>query len=89
MILFFKENIWFIIFLLWGLPLGIYRSRFRKIVYETDSWLINIKPFFIKELKGLLGNIYPENNEYIKYRNFYRFYLSIYTALFFLYILYG
>lgn len=86
MIAFLKENIWFLLFLTWGFPLSIYRSRFRKIVYQTDSWYINIKPLFIKEVKGLFGNIYPENNEYIKQRNFYRFYLSIYTILFVLYL---
>ena len=78
----FTENIWLVLFVVWGLPLGIYRSRFRKIVYETDSWTINIKPLFVKELKALFGNIFPENGEYLKMRNFYRFYLFIYTALF-------
>ena len=86
MIAFLKENIWFILFLIWGLPLSIYRSRFRKIVYKTNNWLINIKPLFVKELKGLFGNLYPNNLEYIKQRNFYRFYLGIYTLLFVLYL---
>ena len=81
------ENIWFILFFAWGLPLGIYRSRFRKIVYQTDSWTINIKPYFIKETRGLIGNIYPDNAAYLKQRNFYRFYLGIYTVLFVLYLL--
>ncbi|MBT4414272.1 MAG: hypothetical protein HOC83_09320 [Polaribacter sp.] len=88
MIDFLKENIWFILFLIWGFPLSIYRSKFRKIVYQTDSWLINIKPLFIKEFKGLLGNLFPGNKEYIKQRNFYRFYLSVYTILFLLYLKY-
>lgn len=86
MIDFLKENIWFLLFLIWGFPMSIYRSRFRKIVYQTNSWLINIKPIFIKEIKGLFGNLYPKNKDYIKQRNFYRFYLSIYTILFFLYL---
>ena len=38
----------------------------------------------MKELKGLFGNIYPVNKEYRKFRNFYRFYLSIYLLLFIL-----
>ena len=59
---FITKNIWFILFVIWGLPLGYYRSKFRKIVYQTDSWLINIKPLFLKEIKGLFGNIYPENS---------------------------
>ena len=86
MISFIRENSWFIAFLIWGFPLSIYRSKFRKIVYQTDSWIINIKPLFIKELKGLFGNLYPEDEEYIKQRNFYRFYLGIYTILFISYL---
>jgi peroxiredoxin Q/BCP len=76
------HKIWLILFIVWGLPLSIYRSRFRKIVYQTDSWIINIKPVFLKELKALFGNIYPGNINYIKTRNFYRMYLSIYVLLF-------
>jgi peroxiredoxin Q/BCP len=69
----------------WGLPLSIYRSKFRKIVYQTDSWIINIKPVFLKEIKGLFGNIYPDNHAYHKFRNFYRLYLGIYFVLFVFY----
>jgi thioredoxin-dependent peroxiredoxin len=83
------ENIWLILFMVWGLPLGYYRSRFRKTVYQTDRWLINIKPVFIREIKGLLGNIYPDNTLYIRQRNFYRFYLSVYFILFFLYFFFN
>ena len=75
---FIKKNIWLILFVLWGLPLSYYRSKFRKIVYQTDSWLINIKPYFIKEIKGLFGTLYPKNQAYIKFRNFYLFYLLVY-----------
>ena len=85
MMSFIKENICFVLFVIWGFPMGIYRSKFRKIVYQTDSWLINIKPLFIKEFKGLFGNIYPDNSEYLKQRNFYRFYLGVYVLLFFVY----
>ena len=85
MIDFITKNIWLILFIVWGLPLGIYRSRFRKIVYQTDDWKINIKPLFVKEIKGLLGNLYPDNRHYIKQRNFYRFYLLVYTNLFIAY----
>jgi peroxiredoxin Q/BCP len=83
-----SENIWLIIFFIWGLPLSYYRSNFRKIVYQTDSWLINIKPLFITELKGLFGNLYPVNQHYKKARNFYRFYLLIYLVLFLFYYFY-
>lgn len=77
-----KENIWFLLFFIWSFPMGYYRSQFRKIVYETDDWKINIKPVFIKEMRGLFGNVLPEDEEYLKMRNFYRFYLIIYVGLF-------
>lgn len=84
--MFLLENIWLILFFTWGLPLTYYRSKFRKIVYQTDSWTINIKPSFGKELKALFGNMYPDNANYLKLRNFYRFYLVIYLLLFTAYL---
>lgn len=80
-----NKNLWFILFVVWGLPLGYYRSKFRKLVYQTDSWTINVKPVFWQEIKGLFGNIYPENKKYIKFRNFYLFYLLVYIILFIIY----
>jgi thioredoxin-dependent peroxiredoxin len=85
MIGFLKHNSWLILFVVWGLPLTIYRSKFRKLVYQTDSWMINIKPIFMKEIRGLFGNIHPGNLEYRKFRNFYRFYLAVYLLLFLFY----
>ncbi len=79
------DNFLLVLFLIWGLPLGVFRSRFRKIVYQTDHWTINIKPVFINELKGLFGNLYPDNQDYRKSRNQYRFYLSVYFLLFAIY----
>jgi peroxiredoxin Q/BCP len=76
------KNIWLILFIAWGLPLTLYRSKFRKIVYQTDKWTINIKPYFMKELRALFGDMYPDNLNYLKFRNFYRFYLIIYLLLF-------
>ena len=84
--MFILENIWLILFFAWGLPLTFYRSTFRKTVYQTDSWTINIKPYFGKELKALFGNLYPDNKNYLKLRNFYRFYLIIYLLLFTAYL---
>jgi peroxiredoxin Q/BCP len=78
-------SVWLILFVVWGLPLTHYRSRFRKIVYQTENWVINIKPVFWDEIKALFGNVYPENPEYLKMRNFYRFYLIVYTLLFVVY----
>ena len=84
--MFILENIWLILFVVWGLPLTFYRSKFRKIVYQTDSWTINIKPVFWKELRALFGKLYPDNRNYLKLRNFYRFYLFIYLLLFVSYL---
>lgn len=82
---FLQKHIWLILFILWGLPMGYYRSKFRKIVYQTDDWKINIKPLFKKELQALFGNMLPNNSDYLKFRNFYRFYLIVYLLLFVLY----
>jgi len=79
---FINNHIWLLLFVIWGLPLTYYRSKFRKMVYQTESWVINIKPLFWKELKGLFGNIYPDDLKYKKNRNFYRFYLTVYLVLF-------
>lgn len=81
----FDKNLWLVLFIAWGLPLGYYRSKFRKMVYQTDSWTINIKPVFWLEIKGLFGNLYPGNRKYSKFRNFYLFYLFVYIALFIIY----
>ena len=78
----------FIILIVWGFPSTYFRSKFRKIVYQTDDWKINIKPLFIKEIKGILSNIYPENKEYIKARNNYRAYLIVYLLIFIIYFFY-
>ena len=76
----------FIALIIWGIPSTFFRSKFRKIVYQTDDWKINIQPLFIKEIKGLFLNIFPNNIEYIKVRNQYRVYLTIYLLLFLAYI---
>ena len=81
------SKFFFMALLVWGIPSTFFRSKFRKIVYQTDDWKINIKPLFIKELKGLFFNIFPGNNEYIKVRNQYRLYLLVYLLLFLIYIL--
>jgi len=84
--MFLLRNIWLILFIAWGLPLTYYRSKFRRIVYQTDDWTINIKPYFWKEIKALFGNMYPDNRNYLKFRNFYRFYLLVYLVLFLTYL---
>ena len=79
------ENIWLILFFAWGMPLGVFRSKFRKMVYETEDWTINIKPYFVKETKALMGIVVLDVPEFKKTRNNYRFYLLIYLVLFLVY----
>jgi peroxiredoxin Q/BCP len=70
---------------IWGAPSTYFRSKFRKIVYKTDDWKINIKSLFLKEIRALIFNIYPNNNKYLQVRNYYRFYLLIYLLLLFVF----
>ena len=79
------KMIWLIVFVLWGLLVVIYRSRFRKLVYQTDSWVINIKPIFGKEIKALFRNPYPGDLNYVKIQNGYRICLIVYALLFLVY----
>ena len=79
------KNILLVLLILWGIPSTYFRSKFRKIVYQTNDWKINIKPLFKKEIIGLFLNLYPDNKEYIRVRNYYRIYLAIYLVLFLLY----
>ena len=79
------KTILLIVLLIWGIPSTYFRSKFRKIVYNTNDWKINIKPLFKKEIFALFGNIFPDNTEYIKTRNYYRIYLIIYSIIFLIY----
>ena len=74
-----------ILLIIWSIPSTHYRSKFRKIVYQTEDWKINIRPLFKKEILALFGNMYPENTTYLKTRNFYRAYLAVYLILFLIY----
>ena len=79
------KTVLLIILFIWGIPSTYFRSKFRKIVYNTNDWKINIKPLFKKEILALFGNIFPHNKEYIKTRNYYRIYLIIYSIIFLIY----
>lgn len=79
------KTVLLLVLLVWGIPSTYFRSKFRKIVYETEDWKINIKPLFIKEIKGLFMNLFPEDKNYLKTRNYYRLYLFIYLLLFITY----
>ena len=76
-----------LILIIWSIPSTYFRSKFRKIVYQTDDWKINIKPIFKKEIIGLFTNMYPGNKTYLKTRNYYRIYLAVYLILFIIYSL--
>ena len=84
----FEKNLLLVILILWGIPSTYFRSKFRKIVYKTEDWKINIMPLFKKENKGLFLNMYPEDKNYIKVRNSYRLYLVVYVVLFIVYYFY-
>jgi peroxiredoxin Q/BCP len=79
------KQIIFIILIIWSIPSTYFRSKFRKIVYQTDDWKINIKPLFKKEIIGLFSNMYPDNKTYLKTRNYYQIYLAVYLILFIIY----
>lgn len=78
------KTVLLIVLFIWGIPSSFIRSKFRKIVYQTNDWKINIKPLFVKEIIALFSNMFPENSNYIKTRD-YRIYLSIYLILFLIY----
>tara|TARA_B100000959_G_C14956495_1_gene613966 strand:- start:1799 stop:2056 length:258 start_codon:yes stop_codon:yes gene_type:complete len=80
------KNFFFILLLIWGIPSTYFRSKFRKIVYKTDDWKINIKPIFIKEINGLISNTYPTDKNYINTRNQYRIYLIVYLIILIVYL---
>ena len=72
-----------IILFIWGIPSTYFRSKFRKIVYKTNDWRINIKPLFkIRSINvqiiALMSNIEPYNSEYIKIRNIIIGYIYLY-----------
>ena len=79
------KTVFFVLLLLWGIPSTYFRSKFRKLVYQTEDWKINIQPFFKRELVGLFSNLYPEDPVYLKLRNQYRLYLLVYLGLFLVY----
>ena len=70
-----------IAFFIWSFPLGLFRSRFRKMVYQTDSWWINVKPVFWEEIKVLFGFHQRTKKAELRLINFYRFYLIVYFAI--------
>lgn len=76
-----ERNHLLILLLLWGVPFTYFRSLFRKKVYQTDDWTINIKPVFLREIKALFVNLYPKDKTFNRLRFFYLFYLIVYLVL--------
>lgn len=70
-------------FIIWSFPLGLFRSRFRKMVYQTDSFWINIKPVFWEEIKVLFGVHGRTDSGELRLINYYRFYLLVYFVILF------
>ena len=56
------KTIILIVLFIWGIPSSFIRSKFRKIVYQTNDWKINIKPLFVKEIIALFSNMFPEDH---------------------------
>ena len=79
------KTVFFVLLLLWGIPSTYFRSKFRKLVYQTEDWKINFQPLFKRELVGLFSNLYPKDPVYLKLRNQYRLYLLVYLVLFLVY----
>ena len=75
------DNIWLILFVGLALPLLTYRSKFRKIIYQTNSWVINIKPVFTDELRGIIGGLSIDHPKYKRVRDYYRSYLVVYLVM--------
>ena len=80
-----SKTIVFCLIVLWGLPAMQLRSQFRKMVYQTNDWKINIKPLFLKEIKALFVNTYIKIPEQKVLRNRYRIYLLVYALLWIIY----
>lgn len=76
-----SETVALVLFFIWGIPLSFFRSRFRKMAYQTDSWTINIKPYFWRELKVLFGVTPLADPAQQRLRKNYGLYLIVYLAL--------
>ena len=74
------DSIFFYALLAWGLPLSIFRSRFRKMVYDTESWVINLKPVFWRETRALFG-FHDYTADKRRLVRFYRLYVLVYIGL--------
>ena len=79
------QHLWLIFLIVLAIPVVYYRIRFRKIIFQTDSWTVIFKPSSLTELKAFYGNTLPDNENYLKIRNLYRHYsvlLVVFIAFF-------
>lgn len=68
-------------FFLYGIPLWSLRYQFRSTVYKEKSWLINIRPWFWKEIVALFSNRYFHTEEEFRIGKKYRVYLFFHLLL--------
>lgn len=71
------ESLWLIFLFLLAIPVIYYCIKFKKVIYQSDSWTVIFKLSSLKEMKAFFGNSYPENETYLKYRNLYRQYSAL------------
>jgi len=81
------NEIWLGVIIFWGILSVFYRHKFRKMIYRTNDCRKSFQAAFSKEVRGLLGNIYPYDKNYIRIRNIYRLNLFIFIVLIFTYLL--
>jgi len=72
--------------LIYSYPLFKLRYRYRTYVYNDESWDINIKPWFWKEIKYLFYPTLLIDIEKISFAKKYRLYLLGYTLLWGVYL---
>ncbi len=80
------KDILLYLLLIYTIPFSFFRTKFRKMVYKTQSSLIAIQPKFVKETKVIFGIIPLEKESEKKLLKQYRYYISILIILYVLYL---
>jgi peroxiredoxin Q/BCP len=75
------DRLWLILFVLLTIPLVYYKFKFRNILNKTVGWTVFFRPSTWNEMKAFFGNTYPDNENYLKVRNLYRFYTAPWVIL--------
>jgi hypothetical protein len=70
-----------VIFLLYGIPLYKMRYTWRATVYRRWDWMINILPWFGKDIAALFTNRYFRDDAERAMARRFRLYLAGYFAL--------